>query len=169
MEQPKVFRVGAYARVSTMNQVYEHDSSVDTQISRIRQRASYETEQAKHTRGRPWEIVGEYREEGRSGKDIDRPSLQRLLADIRAGRLDAVLAGATQIAGTLEKPEFKDYALVGPQLTGGILGGGIGVGLRKEDTELKKAFDEAIQGAIKDGTAKALSLKWFKVDVTPQG
>lgn len=90
MDQPKVFRVGAYARVSTMNQVYEHDSSVDTQLSRIRQRASYETEQAKHTRGRPWEIVGEYREEGRSGKDIDRPSLQRLLADVRAGRLDGV-------------------------------------------------------------------------------
>ena len=89
--------------------------------------------------------------------------------DLAAGRIDAVLAGATQIAGTLEKPEFKDYALVGPQLTGGILGGGIGVGLRKEDTELKKAFDEAIQGAIKDGTAKTLSLKWFKVDITPQG
>ena len=73
------------------------------------------------------------------------------------------------MAQVREKPEFKDYALVGPQLTGGILGGGIGVGLRKEDTELKKAFDEAIQGAIKDGTAKMLSLKWFKVDVTPQG
>ncbi len=89
--------------------------------------------------------------------------------DLSAGRIDAVLAGATQIAGTLEKPEFKDYAFVGPQLTGGILGGGIGVGLRKDDTDLKKAFNEAIQAAIKDGTAQTLSLKWFKVDVTPQG
>jgi octopine/nopaline transport system substrate-binding protein len=41
--------------------------------------------------------------------------------------------------------------------------------LRKDDTELKAKFNEAIQAALKDGTAKALSLKWFKVDVTPQG
>lgn len=89
--------------------------------------------------------------------------------DLVAGRIDAVLAGATQIAGTLEKPEFKDYTFVGPRLTGGLLGGGIGIGLRKEDTELKNNFNEAIHAAIKDGTAKTLSLKWFKVDVTPQG
>ena len=90
--------------------------------------------------------------------------------DLAAGRLDAVFAGATQIMGTLEKPDFKTgYALVGPSLTGGVLGGGIGIGLRKDDTELKAKFNEAIQAAIKDGTAKSLSMKWFKVDVTPQG
>jgi octopine/nopaline transport system substrate-binding protein len=72
--------------------------------------------------------------------------------------------------GTLEKPDFKTgYALVGPSLTGGVLGGGIGIGLRKDDTGLKAMFNEAIQAAIKDGTAKTLSMKWFKVDVTPQG
>jgi octopine/nopaline transport system substrate-binding protein len=90
--------------------------------------------------------------------------------DLAAGRLDAVFAGATQIMGTLDKPEFKTgYALVGPSLTGGVLGGGIGIGLRKDDTGLKAKFNEAIQAAIKDGTAKTLSTKWFKVDVTPQG
>ncbi|MFL5186249.1 MAG: lysine/arginine/ornithine ABC transporter substrate-binding protein, partial [Microvirga sp.] len=89
--------------------------------------------------------------------------------DLTAGRLDAVFAGVTQIMGTLEKPEFKTgYALVGPSLSGGVLGGGIGIGLRKDDTELKAKFNEAIQAAIKDGTAKTLSTKWFKVDVTPQ-
>jgi octopine/nopaline transport system substrate-binding protein len=90
--------------------------------------------------------------------------------DLAAGRLDAVFAGATQIAGTLEKPDFKTgYAMVGPSLTGGVLGGGIGIGLRKDDPELKARFNEAIQAAIKDGTAKTLSMKWFKVDVTPKG
>jgi octopine/nopaline transport system substrate-binding protein len=90
--------------------------------------------------------------------------------DLAAGRLDAVFAGATQIMGTLEQPDFKTgYALVGPSLTGGVLGGGIGIGLRKDDTGLKAKFNEAIQAAIKDGTAKTLSTKWFKVDVTPQG
>jgi octopine/nopaline transport system substrate-binding protein len=88
--------------------------------------------------------------------------------DLAAGRIDAVLADATAIMGTLEKPEFKDYVIVGPSISGGLLGEGVGVGLRKEDTELKKSFDDAIAAAIKDGTVKTLSLKWFKVDITPK-
>ena len=88
--------------------------------------------------------------------------------DLAAGRIDAVLADATAIIGTLEKPEFKDYVLVGPSITGGLLGAGVGVGLRKEDKDLKKAFDEAIQAAIKDGTVQKLSMKWFKIDTTPR-
>jgi octopine/nopaline transport system substrate-binding protein len=89
--------------------------------------------------------------------------------DLAAGRIDAVFAGAAQVIGTLEKPDFKDYAVAGPSLTGGLLGAGIAVGLRKDEVDLKKAFDEAIQGAIKDGTIQKLSMKWFKTNVTPQG
>ncbi|MBZ6076785.1 lysine/arginine/ornithine ABC transporter substrate-binding protein [Microvirga puerhi] len=88
--------------------------------------------------------------------------------DLAAGRIDGVFAGAAQIIGTLEKPEFKDYAVAGPSLTGGVLGAGIAVGLRKDETELKKNFDNAIQAAIKDGTIQKLSLKWFKTNITPQ-
>jgi octopine/nopaline transport system substrate-binding protein len=88
--------------------------------------------------------------------------------DLAAGRIDAVLADSTAIIGTLEKPEFKDYVLVGPSITGGMLGAGVGVGLRKEDKDLKKSFDEAIQAATKDGTIQKLSVKWFKIDVTPR-
>jgi len=87
--------------------------------------------------------------------------------DLAAGRIDAVLADSTAIMGTLDKPEFKDYVMVGPSITGGLLGLGVGVGLRKGDTELKKNFDDAIRAAIQDGTVKTLSLKWFKVDITP--
>ncbi|MCD6071057.1 MAG: transporter substrate-binding protein, partial [Microvirga sp.] len=89
--------------------------------------------------------------------------------DLAAGRIDAVLADATAIIGTLEKPEFnKDYTLAGPSITGGLLGAGVGVGLRKGETELKKSFEDAIQAAIKDGTVKKLSEKWFKIDTTPR-
>src|SRR4051794_5143326 len=63
--------------------------------------------------------------------------------DLLAGRIDAVLAAATAITGTLGKPEFKDYALVGPAVTGGIQGDGVGIGLRKEDAELKQKLNEA--------------------------
>lgn len=88
--------------------------------------------------------------------------------DLAAGRIDAVLADSTALIGTLEKPEFKDYVMVGPSITGGMLGNGVGVGIRKEDKDLKKAFDEAIQAAIKDGTIQKLSMKWFKIDTTPR-
>ncbi len=88
--------------------------------------------------------------------------------DLAAGRVDAILADATAIIGTLEKPEFKDYSLVGPSITGGMLGAGVGVGLRKGDNDLKKAFDDAIQASIKDGTVQKLSMKWFKIDTTPR-
>lgn len=38
-----------------------------------------------------WSVTDVYREEGRSGKDLDRPELQRLLADVRRGRINTVL------------------------------------------------------------------------------
>jgi octopine/nopaline transport system substrate-binding protein len=88
--------------------------------------------------------------------------------DLLAGRIDAVLADATAIIGTLAKPEFKDYALVGPAITGSIQGDGVGIGLRKEDTELKRKLNEAIEAATKDGTIQKLSMKWFKIDVAPK-
>ncbi|WP_112662726.1 transporter substrate-binding domain-containing protein [Microvirga flavescens] len=88
--------------------------------------------------------------------------------DLAAGRIDAVLADSTAIIGTLEKPEFKDYVMVGPSITGGMLGNGVGVGVRKGDVELKKGFDEAIRAAVADGTITKLSKKWFKIDIAPR-
>lgn len=87
--------------------------------------------------------------------------------DLAAGRIDAVLADGTALIGTLQKPEFKDFVMVGPSITGGLLGPGVGVGLRQEDADLKKMFDQAIAAAKADGTIKKLSEKWFKIDVTP--
>jgi octopine/nopaline transport system substrate-binding protein len=87
--------------------------------------------------------------------------------DLAAGRIDAVLADATALSGTLRKPEFKDYALVGPSITGGLLGPGVGVGLRQGETDLKQMFNDAIAAAKADGTIKKISEKWFKIDVTP--
>src|ERR687890_1554051 len=80
--------------------------------------------------------------------------------DLTAGRIDAIFAGHGALKATQEKPEFKDMVIAGTGMRGGVLGRGVAVGMRKEDTELKKSFDEAIQAAIKDGTIKKLSEKW---------
>ncbi len=88
--------------------------------------------------------------------------------DLAAGRLDALFAAKTALAATLAKPGFEGYEVAGPSLVGDVFGHGTAVGLRKQDTGLKAKFDEAIGAAIADGTIKALSQKWVKVDVTPQ-
>ena len=98
---------------------------------------------------------------------VEKRSEQHEL-ELAAGRIDAVLADSTALLATAEKPEFKDYALVGPGFVGGLLGGGVGAGIRKQDAELKKMFDDAIAAATADGTVKRLSEKWFKIDAAPQ-
>lgn len=88
--------------------------------------------------------------------------------DLQAGRIDAVLADAPTLQATLQKPEFTDeFVIVGPGMVGGILGRGVGVGLRQADDELRARFDEAIASATADGTIRELSEKWFGTDLTP--
>jgi polar amino acid transport system substrate-binding protein len=41
------------------------------------------------------------------------------------------------------------------------LGGGIGIGLRESDTELRAKFDAAIQTMKDDGTLNTMIVKWF--------
>jgi polar amino acid transport system substrate-binding protein len=41
------------------------------------------------------------------------------------------------------------------------LGGGVGLGLRESDTELKGKFDAAIQSMKDDGTLNTMIKKWF--------
>jgi octopine/nopaline transport system substrate-binding protein len=105
---------------------------------------------------------------GKSGEIREYKTTEQHDLDLAAGRIDAVVADATALQGTLGKPEFKDYTLAGPSFSGGVLGRGVGAGLRKDDKDLKAMFDAAINAAIADGTVKRLSEKWFKVDVTPQ-
>jgi len=88
--------------------------------------------------------------------------------DLTAGRVDAIFAGYGALKATQEKPEFKDMVIAGTGMRGGVLGRGVAVAMRKDDQDLKKAFDAAVQAAAQDGTIKKLSEKWFKIDVTPQ-
>ena len=67
----------------------------------------------------------------------------------------------------MQKPEFTDMKIVGTGLSGGVLGRGVAVGLRQENTDLRDMFTAAIQAALDDGTISELAVKWFGVDVTP--
>ena len=88
--------------------------------------------------------------------------------DLAAGRIDVAFAAHSAFAATIASPTGKDMEIVGPALNGGLLGRGVAVGVRKEDTDIREAFDKAISAAKADGTVKTLTQKWFKIDMTPQ-
>ena len=88
--------------------------------------------------------------------------------DLQARRVDLVMASTNYFVSTLSKPGGDQMVLAGPLFVGGPLGQGSAVGLRKGDTDLKALFDKAIRAAEADGSMKALAIKWFKSDVTPQ-
>lgn len=78
-------KIAVYTRVSTDEQVRD-EGSLDNQVHRCRQ---YLT--SLDYRSEVLASVKEYREEAKSGKDLDRPVVQRLLRDIRAGRVKLVV------------------------------------------------------------------------------
>jgi octopine/nopaline transport system substrate-binding protein len=88
--------------------------------------------------------------------------------DLMAGRIDAALASTSYFVSTLARPGGDKLKLAGAHFTGGLLGLGTGIGVRKTDPELKVMFDKALNEALKDGTIKKLSIEWFKTDISPQ-
>ena len=79
------------------------------------------------------------------------------VAAVKNGEADAVFAD-------------KDYLVPFAAESGGALvmvpgdiaiGGGIGIGLRKSDTELRGKFDAAIQSMKDDGSLNVMIKKWF--------
>ena len=88
--------------------------------------------------------------------------------DLMAGRIDASFAEDSYFLATLAKPDAKDLALAGAAFRGGpVLGEGTGVGIRKNEPELKALFDKAITAEVADGSLKKLQDKWFKLDMMP--
>ena len=88
--------------------------------------------------------------------------------DLLAGRLDGIFASGSALRATFDKPDFKGYGMIGARFSGGVFGRGVAVGMRKNEPELKKLFDDAIASVTADGTLKTLSIKWFKTDISPQ-
>ena len=85
--------------------------------------------------------------------------------DLVAGRIDAVVGDSLALQPFLASDsgaccevagELKDVAVFGP---------GVGGGMRKEDTELKARFNEAIAKIRADGTFQKISKNYFNFDI----
>lgn len=85
------------------------------------------------------------------------------LADLNAGNVDVILADGSYISeivagsgGALE--------VAGPDV---VIGGGIGIGLRKADDEIEAKFNAAIGEMKADGSLDAMLVKWFPDKTAP--
>lgn len=105
-------------------------------------------------------IQAAYAEEnlGSTNTVVSFGTADQAMADLAAGNLDTILAdGAylepvvTASGGALE--------FVGEDV---MIGDGVGAGLRKDDTELKAKFDEALTALKADGTVDKLIAQWFE-------
>ncbi|PSL21770.1 transporter substrate-binding domain-containing protein [Shimia abyssi] len=80
---------------------------------------------------------------------------EETIAAVRSGEADAVLA---------DDAYLRPFAAENDDLTmlaeTELLGGGVGMGVRESDGELKAKFDAAIQSMKDDGTLNALLAKW---------
>ena len=91
-------------------------------------------------------------------------TMENMVLDLNAGRVDAVFGSGANLKALADKGD--NVAMFGPGFTGGTFGAGVGVGLRKDDADLKAMFDQAIAWANESGTIRRLSLQWFGFDVS---
>ena len=77
------------------------------------------------------------------------------IAAVRSGEADAVLADKSYLQPIAD--ENDDLVLLEQEE---LIGGGVGLGLRKSDTELKDKLNAAIQSMKDDGALNALITKW---------
>jgi octopine/nopaline transport system substrate-binding protein len=86
--------------------------------------------------------------------------------DLAAGRVDAVIGDRSVVEAVIKEDKGGNIVMFGPNLVRGVLGEGMGLGLRKQDADLKALFDKAIAEATKDGTVAKLSKQHFGYDIS---
>jgi len=85
---------------------------------------------------------------------------EETIAAVRNGEADAVLADRDYLVPIVEESAGA-LIFVGDPVP---LGGGVGMGLRESDGELRDKFDAAITSMKADGSLNALLIKWFGED-----
>ncbi|RPH30421.1 histidine ABC transporter substrate-binding protein HisJ [Buttiauxella warmboldiae] len=90
-----------------------------------------------------------------------------IYADLTAGRIDAAFQDEVAASeGFLKQPVGKNYQFGGPSIKDEkLFGVGTGMGLRKDDTELRAALNKAFAEMRNDGTYEKLAKKYFDFDV----
>jgi polar amino acid transport system substrate-binding protein len=91
---------------------------------------------------------------------LEFPTPDEAIAAVRNGEADAVLADKAFLVPYVTDSNGA-LAFIGEDV---LLGGGIGIGLRQSDTELREKLDGVITAMKADGSLNALITKWFGPD-----
>lgn len=97
-----------------------------------------------------------------AGVDVrSYPGAPEYLADLAAGRVDAALNDSLMAAYLVKNSPL-------PIRVGAVVGEADknAIPLVKGNPQLKAALDKALEDAYKDGSFKAVSVKWFGIDVS---
>jgi polar amino acid transport system substrate-binding protein len=86
-------------------------------------------------------------------------------ADLQAGRIDFVLSDKVLLDAWIKASGEDCCDLVGEDLYDPIFGEGKGIGVRKEDTELRDAFQKALDEILANGTYEKVNAKYFPFSV----
>ena len=80
-------RVGIYLRVSTEEQARIQDGSLVSQKQRL-----IEYVDGQNRRDASWGVIVDFYCDDKSGKDMNRPEFQRMLSDVKCGRINLILS-----------------------------------------------------------------------------
>jgi site-specific DNA recombinase len=78
---------GLYLRVSTSIQAQVKDGSLDTQCDILKKYIELKDQ----TSDEEWKATSIYREEGKSGKNTNRPEYKRMIIDVKKGKINAII------------------------------------------------------------------------------
>ncbi|MCB0343342.1 MAG: recombinase family protein, partial [Bdellovibrionales bacterium] len=81
------YKVGAYVRISTEEAAQVQEGSISSQKHRL-----HSWVEIKNSQQEAWgEIVEVYADEGISAKDMNRPAFQKMMRDLRKGKINLIL------------------------------------------------------------------------------
>ena len=93
-------------------------------------------------------------------KFYDTPQAAEL--DLVGGRVEYILGNmVTYHVGFMKTTAAKDFAFVGPDLKGGLLGDGNGIAVRKGDADMLAKVNAALAAIRADGTYDRITAKYF--------
>ena len=89
------------------------------------------------------------------------PTQDEMNLDLAAGRIDAMLCDVGTAEAFMETSGGSNVVTFGPNVFGGLLGEGVGAGIRQGDADLKAMFDKAIADAAVAAATLPTILSFF--------
>ena len=101
MQKQQSYDVGIYTRISRDDEREGDSVSIENQKAIL----------LKHVSEQGWNLVDAYSDDGYSGKDFERPGVQRLIEDAKDGKINLILCKDLSRFGRnyIQVGQFTDY------------------------------------------------------------